>query len=726
MKKVTVNLLSAALCTAVAATCIVGNAGNTLARSNGHSNQETQETHSATGKITVGNKQYDTIEAAIKAAKPGDTVFLESGAEYCGTVNLESVRGAQGNPITITTTGEGMAVITGHPNVAADDGLVSINNSSYLIFKNLNFKDYRTGKNKVGLEAIDIRGTSSDIMIIGCKFENIGHDYVKDGTQKKANAHAIIAKSNSSSKQISNIRVLYNEVTGCELGQSEAVVFNGNVVDSCINFNYIHDNDNIGIDFIGYEEDIFKDYNRAKNCECIGNYVSNITSYENPAYGTHQRGADGIYVDGGTKIVIADNFVESCDIGIEVASEWDGYAADYVDVFNNYVSGSYYAGISIGGSDEGDDGSTNACHFHHNTLVGQGLEIQSIEDGHSNDFADSNITASSASKIKAKEGKGFNESVRYTGDEYSGASSNMPMVYYGMWGRENLTDSVYAAELASFNSRSMLSRGADTYTTSHELPAEEVVEPTEEPTEEVVEPTEAPTEEVVEPTEAPTEEVKPTEAPTEEVKPTEAATEEVKPTEAATEEVKPTEAAAEEVKPTEAPTEEVKPTEAATEEVKPTEAPVEIVVDNGDTGIVIDGNAADWEEYDYYTNGSMSIWTDSDDHYFYFCIKAGDINKYQLMINSDNKSSTGYKASGCGVEGVDYLIENGKLYKSRSRKWEFDKLSSDISTIVKSGDVIEIRTSIDELSRIGNDYSFSFIKLDNNYNTLDYVYGSTD
>ena len=95
------------------------------------------------------------------------------------------------------------------------------------------------------------------------------------------------------------------------------------------------------------------------------------------------------------------------------------------------------------------------------------------------------------------------------------------------------------------------------------------------------------------------------------------------------------------------------------------------------------------------------------------------------MINSDNKSSTGYKSNSCGVEGVDYLIENGKLYKSRSRKWDFEKVSN-VSEIVRKGDVIEIRICIDSLSNIGNDYSYSFIKLDDNYNALDYVYGTTD
>ena len=680
MKKVTVNLLSAALCTVVAFSCIVGNADNALAKKK--KTEVKVETHSATGTISIGNKQYDTIEDAIKAAKPGDTVLLESGATYKGKIILDSVHGAQGKPITVTTTGSGMAVITGHENVEVSESLIGIEDSSYLVFNNLDIKDYVTNKNKKSVKGIEIEGASSDIMIIGCKFENIGHNY--EGTNdKKANAHAIIAKSNSESKQISNIRVLYNEVTGCRLGQSEAVVFNGNVTDSCINFNYIHDNDNIGIDFIGYEEDVYEEFNRARYCECIGNCVSNITSYDNPAYGYHERGADGIYVDGGNHIVIADNLVQSCDIGIEVASEWDGYKADNVDVFNNYISDSYYAAISIGGCEEDEDGSTNECHFHHNTLVGKGgdFEIQSIEPGDSNDYASSNIKASKASEIKAKNGKGFNESVRYTGDESNNASVNMSKVYYGMWGRDNLNDSVYAAELDSFNNRKMLKDGADTYTASHAIPTEEV-----------------------EPTEAPTEEVEPTEAPTEEVKPTEAPTEEVKPTEA--------------------PTEEVKPTEAPTEEAKPTEAPVE-ENNTSEDGIVIDGNAADWEEYDYYSNGSMSIWTDSDDHYFYFCIKASDINKYQLMINSDNKSSTGYKSNSCGVEGVDYLIENGKLYKSRSRKWDFEKVSN-VSEIVKNGDVIEIRICIDSLSNIGNDYSYSFIKLDDNYNVLDYVYGTTD
>ena len=77
------------------------------------------------------------------------------------------------------------------------------------------------------------------------------------------------------------------------------MVLNGNVEHFVVSHNKVHDNDNIGIDFIGFEGECpTPALDQARNGVCTDNVVYNITSYGNPAYGK-DRSADGLYVDGG-------------------------------------------------------------------------------------------------------------------------------------------------------------------------------------------------------------------------------------------------------------------------------------------------------------------------------------------------------------------------------------------------------------------------------------------
>jgi hypothetical protein len=105
----------------------------------------------------------------------------------------------------------------------------------------------------------------------------------------------------------------------------------GNVDGYAVTSNLVHDNDNIGIDSIGFEKvSPNPTYDQARNGEVRGNIVYNITSYGNPDYGK-QYAADGIYVDGGTNIVIEQNLVYATDLGLELASEHGDTADELCD-----------------------------------------------------------------------------------------------------------------------------------------------------------------------------------------------------------------------------------------------------------------------------------------------------------------------------------------------------------------------------------------------------------
>ena len=84
--------------------------------------------------------------------------------------------------------------------------------------------------------------------------------------------------------------------TTCTSARARRVVVNGNVNDWSIVHNHIHDNDNIGIDAIGFEPTLTGKYrytrrNRARNGVIAGNIVARIRSRGNPAYWEDGDGA---------------------------------------------------------------------------------------------------------------------------------------------------------------------------------------------------------------------------------------------------------------------------------------------------------------------------------------------------------------------------------------------------------------------------------------------------
>jgi len=154
-------------------------------------------------------------------------------------------------------------------------------------------------------------------------------------------------------------------------GKSESLTVNGNVTYFQITNDLVHDNDNIGIDAIGYEGVGPVGYDEAMYGEISGNTVYNISGITNPGEG-YEYDADGLYCDGCAYVTIERNVIIQTDYGIETTSEnqicqtngteWSGPNSTgtagkgkspcygrYVTVRNNIFYNSNACGNSIGG-----------------------------------------------------------------------------------------------------------------------------------------------------------------------------------------------------------------------------------------------------------------------------------------------------------------------------------------------------------------------------------------
>ncbi len=242
--------------------------------------------------------------------------------------------------------------------------MIWIQGRSYLIVKGFEIRNYKsttTGNDPIG---IFVTAADDHIEIRNNKVHDMGnYANAKNGTD----AHGIAVYGTSAPQSINNVILDGNELYNLVLGSSESMVVNGNVQYWSVTNNKIHDTNNIGIDAIGFEgksPDV--NYDQARDGVIANNLVYNIDSYGNPAYG-HQRSADGIYVDGGTRITVERNVVHHTNLGVELASEHAGKSTSYITVRNNFVYSNTQVGIAIGGYDT-KRGSTTNCVIVNNTL----------------------------------------------------------------------------------------------------------------------------------------------------------------------------------------------------------------------------------------------------------------------------------------------------------------------------------------------------------------------
>jgi hypothetical protein len=269
--------------------------------------------------------------------------------------------------------------------------LVEIAGSRDLTVRGLNLTAYRTTRLGVVPAGIYVHGHDAGVRIVGNHVHDLGNDNRTLGSFD-INAHGIAVYGDDPVYSIHDLLIRGNTVERLHLGASESVVVNGNVTGWSIVSNRIQDNNNIGIDAIGFEETLTGTYrytqrNRARHGTIAGNTVARIRSRGNPAYwqdGQWCNCADGIYVDGGAYITITGNHVTGSDIGIEVAAENARGRADHVVTSHNTITGSLFTGITTGGYCNGaadcggvQTGSSWNNTFEWNTLRGN----NQLDDG---------------------------------------------------------------------------------------------------------------------------------------------------------------------------------------------------------------------------------------------------------------------------------------------------------------------------------------------------------
>jgi hypothetical protein len=314
------------------------------------------------------SQPWRTIQHAANSVSAGDTVYVRAGV-YNEVVTIPVSGSSTEGFITFSSYPGELATVdgTGLAIPGGQWGLFTIQSESYIIIQGFEVRNYTTNSTADVPIGIYLLGAGGNLQILNNHIHNIETTAKTNPNQCGSDAFGLTVYGTEAPASINSLAIIGNEVDHNLTGCSETLSVDGNVTDFAITNNLVHDDDNIGIDAIGFEG-VSPDpkYDQARNGEIRGNTVYNITSYGNPDYGK-QYAADGIYVDGGTEIIIEQNLVHNVDLGIEMASEHKGHVTSYISARNNLIYADNSNGISIGGY-ANNVGGTAHCTMVNNTL----------------------------------------------------------------------------------------------------------------------------------------------------------------------------------------------------------------------------------------------------------------------------------------------------------------------------------------------------------------------
>ncbi len=313
-----------------------------------------------------------TIQHAASTVTAGATVYVETGV-YNESVNFPA-SGTSTNPITFASyTGQTATIDGTGLSVTGTQGLINIISQSYITLNGFEIRNYTTSTASKTPAGIWITGSGSGVQLLN----NLVHN-ITTTSEKSGNAFGI-AVYGTSSTPITNITISGNQVYDLKTGQSETMTVDGNVTYFTISNNIVHDNDNIGIDAIGFEGVGPTGSDQAKYGLVSGNTVYNISGIHNAGEG-NSYDADGLYCDGCEYVIFERNTIYNCDIAMEAASEHKSHSSSYVTIRNNVFYDSNAVGVTIGGYSNTVGASDHVVVVHHtlynNNVKNQGAEFQ--------------------------------------------------------------------------------------------------------------------------------------------------------------------------------------------------------------------------------------------------------------------------------------------------------------------------------------------------------------
>jgi len=313
---------------------------------------------------------WRTIQHAANTVHAGDTVQVLGGV-YNESVTIPSSGNATAGYITFESAPGQTAIVDGtgiNVGKGQEFGLFTLRTNSYIVIQGFEIRNFSSSTGGAVPVGIDFEGSGSFVEILNNHIHNIVQTL---GACNSANALGMAIYGTQAPASIDHITISGNELDHNTTGCSENMSIDGNVQYFVTTKNLVHDNNNIGIDNIGFEGvSPNVSFDQARDGWDMQNTIFNITSINNPVY-HGQLGANGQYCDGCTRVIIERNLIHDSDIPVEVASEHSGHVSSFVVVRNNVIYHAQFVGLSIGGYSKSVGGTDN-CTIVNNTFWADG------------------------------------------------------------------------------------------------------------------------------------------------------------------------------------------------------------------------------------------------------------------------------------------------------------------------------------------------------------------
>ena len=299
---------------------------------------------------------FQTIQHAIDTALPYDAIYIRAGS-YDEAIVFDNKQHLSLQPYE-----QERAILDGTNRTGDDQRAISIENSSHITIQQMTIQHYSASDPNIYPAGIVITDGSQYISLHQNQIIHIRH------THPDGNAHGILVYGNAL-QPIAHVAITENELAFLELGNSESLTLSGNVTNFQVTGNYLHHNNNIGIDIAGHYAacDISQCEDVARFGRVAYNVITQQSAADNASYPS-DGSAPGIYVDGGAYVNVAYNIVTHNDYGVSIGSENAQKYSAYVTLHDNYIAHNRKAGLVIGGSDL-NNGGARALHVVNNRFI---------------------------------------------------------------------------------------------------------------------------------------------------------------------------------------------------------------------------------------------------------------------------------------------------------------------------------------------------------------------
>ncbi len=197
---------------------------------------------------------WKTLQHAADTVSPGSKVYVRGGV-YKEKLKITRSGSASQGPIVFASYGNETAIVDGTGlSVSGNEGLIELADVNYVTIQGFEIRNFTTASKNAVPTGIYVHGAGSFINLSDNKIHDIKNTATPTGKDRLGrDAHGIAVYGTKAPASIHNLTISGNELYNLVLGSSESLVLNGNVNGFAVTSNLIHDNDNIGIDLIGFE-----------------------------------------------------------------------------------------------------------------------------------------------------------------------------------------------------------------------------------------------------------------------------------------------------------------------------------------------------------------------------------------------------------------------------------------------------------------------------------------